>query len=124
MSASITLNHSISKTRKGTVKLELSCVAVGISPKVFAIEVYPKSADARAPQVRFSHVCSPMELNEFPEDEPGENCYFRVDNISMILDDDRMIEHIMSNMRSDISKLVKEYNELEDAEPETGSFTV
>ena len=86
MSASIQLDHTITTTEAGTVKLQ--CVATGtnISGKVFAIEVLPATATRNDPIYRFSHICSPAELVEFPEDDPGDNCYFRTDDITMIFD--------------------------------------
>jgi len=119
MAVSITLNHRISKTQGGTVMLQLTTTAFGISDKVFAIEVLPCSADPAAPNVRFSHVCSPAELVEFPADTPGDNCYYRTNDITLVFDTDEMIEHVMRNMRGDIAKLVKEYNALEDGSAET-----
>ena len=113
MTANITLKHTVKKTSGGTLSLQLEAIASGISSKVFVIEVYPASADPNAPQYRFSHICSPAELVEFPEDEPKDNCYFRVNSVEFIFDTDKMLEHVMSNIRADISKLVKEYNNLE-----------
>ena len=122
MGASITLKHTIKKTAGGTVSLKLQTIAHGMSSKVFAIEVYPSSADVAAPHYRFSHVCSPSELVEFPEDDPRDNCYFRVDTVEFIFDTDKMIEHVMRNVRQDLSKLSREFNALEnDAEVVTGT---
>lgn len=123
MTASLTLNSEVRTTRKGTTLLKLFVVGLDISPKVFAIEVLPSSADKLAPQVRFSHVCSPAELAEFPEDVPGDCCYFRVSEIEMLFDTPAFVEHVMKNMRHDINKLVNEYNELKTAVPETDSVT-
>lgn len=113
MPVSITLNHEIRKTAKGTTSMELNVLAFGVSSKVFAIEVLPKSADFQAPNYRFSHVCSPAELIEFPEDEPGDACYFRTDSIELVFDDDSVIDHVLDNIRGDMDNLVKEFNSLE-----------
>lgn len=123
MSASITLNHTVKQTKGGTVSLLLRAVGYDVSSKVFAIEVLPRSADAVAPYYRFSHVCSPHELTEFPEDEPRDSCYFRVAEIELIFDTKDMVEHVMSNMKMDIRKLVRELNEIgsDDSIIEQGS---
>ena len=113
MAVSITLNHTIKKTPKGTVSMQLDVVAFGISSKVFAIEVFPKSADSQAPNCRFSHVCSPSELIEFPEDEPGDACYFRTDSVEFIFDNDLVIDHVLNNVNGDLDNLVKEFNAIE-----------
>ena len=121
----ITLSHIVKQTKGGTVSLLLRAVGFNVSSKVFAIEVLPRSADAVAPYYRFSHVCSPHELIEFPEDEPGDSCYFRVSEIELIFDTKDMVEHVMSNMRMDVKKLVRDFNELdsEDSVVEQGSET-
>lgn len=116
MAASITLTNSITMTAAGTVKLQLTVSASGISPKVFAIEVFPKSADDAAPVLRFSHVCSPAELIEFPEDEPLDNCYFRTDDITMIFDTAVIAESVLSHVKHDIRHLAAEYNALDDGQ--------
>lgn len=115
MSCTATVNYSAKKTDKGTVSLTVTVVAFDMSSKVFAIEVMPTSADRQAPYYRFSHVCSPAELIEFPEDEPMDNCYFRTDSIELIFDTDAMIEPVMDNIKKDIRKLVREYNALDKA---------
>ena len=123
MNASITLNYTVKRTTKGTISLAFTTVAYAISPKVFAIEVLPKSADPENPNYRFSHVCSPAELVEFPEDEPGDNCYFRTDAVEFIFDTDKITGHVISNMKEDIARLVTEFNRLEDASGVTESVT-
>ena len=114
----LTLKKTVKTTPEGYTSLRLDTTGYGLSAKVFAIEVIPKSADPRNSNVRFSHVCSPAELNEFPEDEPGDSCYFRVDSIEMVFDSYDMVEHVMRNMVSDIRKLVTAYNKLETAKPD------
>lgn len=118
MDISITLTYDITRTPRGTVSLKFLSVAYGVSSKIFAIEVLPKSADPEAPNVRFSHVCSPAELVEFPEDEPVDNCYFRTDAVEFIFDTDKMVDPVVANMKADVAKLVREYKALESAKPD------
>jgi hypothetical protein len=123
MSASITLSKTVTETERGTVKLVLSCTATDVSPKVFAIEVLPSSADEPAPIYRFSHICSPAEMEEFPADVPGENCYFRTDSIEMIFDTPKILDHVITNVENDIAKLVRELNALDTLASVTTSRT-
>ena len=123
MPASITLSKTVTETASGTVKLVLSCIATDVSPKVFAIEVLPSSADAPAPIYRFSHICSPAEMEEFPADVPGENCYFRTDSIEMIFDTPKILDHVITNVENDIAKLVHELNALDTLASVTTSRT-
>lgn len=113
MSISITLSHTVTATDEGTIKLNLNTTAVDISGKVFAIEVYPRSADLLAPLYRFSHICSPAELVEFPDEEAEDNCYFRTDSIEMIFDSSKIVERVLKHVSTDISFLVAEYKKLE-----------
>lgn len=119
----LTLQKTVKTTSKGYTYLRLDVVSFGMSAKVFAIEVIPNSADPKNHNVRFSHVCSPAELNEFPEDTPGDSCYFRVDSIEMMFDTYDMVDHVMQNMTSDIRKLVNALRELETAKPDVESIS-
>ena len=123
MAISITLTHSIKQTDKGTVKLELQTTATDTTEKVFAIEVLPRCADSLAPLFRFSHICSPSELVEFPDTVPGCACYFRTDEITMIFDTPVNAELVLQNIEKDIAKLVSELKILEDQPVESDTIT-
>lgn len=119
MTASIRLTSTVRRTKRGTLSLTFQTEGTNIDSAVFAIEVLPKSADSEAPNYRFSHVCSPAELVEFPAQEPGDSCYFRVSEIELILDTDKIVDAIIQHMQEDIGRLTAEYNELETAESYT-----
>lgn len=120
MSISIELSHKVTTTDNGTVKLELVCTATGITEKVFAIELLPRSADKLTNLYRFSHVCSPAELVEFPDTVPGDNCYFRISEMEMLFDTPVTAGLVLDNIKHDIRKLVREYKELEEQQSVTG----
>ena len=125
MAVSITLTQTVRHTEKGTCSLRFDAVALGCSSKVFAIEVLPKTADPKNPHVRFSHVCSPAELVEFPEDEPtGGSCYFRTDSVEFVFDNSLLIDHVSANMRRDIGHLASELNELDISDSTDGTVSV
>ena len=117
MNPSITLHQQITKTNKGTVRLHLYTTAENISAKVFAIQVMPASADSHTTRFRFSHVCSPAELVEFPAQAPGDNCYFRTDDLVMLFDDPKTADLALRNVAADIAKLISEYKALQNQEP-------
>ena len=116
MSVSIKLNHKITTARKGHTKLHLYVEAEDISPKIFAIELLPRSADKLKPLYRFSHVCSPSEMVEFPDSVPGDNCYFRTDDITMIFDTVTLASAVLDRVQHDIRTLVNAYNDFESDE--------
>lgn len=123
MAISITLTDTVKTTDKGTVSITFTSTCYGLSSKIFAIEVLPKAADFEAPNYRFSHVCSPSELVEFPEDVPGDCCYFRTDSIELVFDDDVFVKHVVDNMRADAKKLCDELMALDDADGITETVT-
>ena len=124
MSVSVKLNHTITTSRNGHTKLRLVVEADGISPKIFAIEILPRSADKLKPLYRFSHVCSPSEMVEFPDDIPGDNCYFRTEDIEMIFDTVALASAVLERVQHDIRILVNAYNEFsEESSTVSGSTT-
>ena len=125
MAVSITLTTTSKHTEHGTCSLKFDATAFGCSSKIFAIEVLPKTADPRNPHVRFSHVCSPSELVEFPEDEPsGNSCYFRTDSVEFVFDNSLLVDHVINHMRGDVGHLANELNELDVSDSEAGTVSV
>lgn len=92
--------------------------------KVFAIEEFPASADSTNSVYRFSHVCSPAEMVEFPEDAPGENCYFRISNVRMLFDSVAIADSTADAVVGDIRQLKNEYNAMDTAEVKSTTVTV
>lgn len=125
MPVSITLRQAVKHTVRGTCTMRFDADAFGCSSKVFAIEVLPKTADPRNPNIRFSHVCSPAELTEFPEDEAsGGSCYFRTDSVEFIFDNNLLVDHVSLNMHNDVRRLADELNELDVSDSDAGVVTV
>lgn len=124
MPATLNIKTVTKRTKHGTISLKFTAEGEGISSKIFAIEVLPKSADKVAPYYRFSHICSATELIEFPEDEPRDCCYFRVGEIEMLFDTDLYVDKVIANMVADAAKLTREFNDLYEAEEFSDSFIV
>jgi len=110
--ATITLTKEIVTTDRGAVKLTITAASEIMQSAVFAIEVIPRSSDTLDPLYRFSHVCSPSELVEFPDYEPEDECYFRVNCIEMIFDTAVLADATYHSIEKDVNALVKEYNQL------------
>ena len=110
--ATIEVSQQTVKTNKGAVKLTITAVGTNITSAVFAIEVIPRSSDTLDPLYRFSHVCSPSELVEFPDYEPEDECYFRTNCIEMIFDTGVLAAQTYHSIEKDVNALVKEYNQL------------
>lgn len=110
--ATINISQETTTSSKGAVKIKIKAVGDNITSAVFAIEVFPRSADSLAPLYRFSHVCSPSELVEFPDYEPDGACYFRTDEIEMIFDTAKMADLVYHSIEKDVNSLVVEWNQL------------
>lgn len=119
--ATIEISQETVKTDKGAVKLTITAVGTNITSAVFAIEVLPRSTDNLDPIYRFSHVCSPSELVEFPDYEPmNDTCYFRTDCIEMIFDTAVLADLTYHSIEKDVNTLVREYNQLFALQDDSG----
>lgn len=112
MAAYITLNTDMKQASGGNVRLMLWTNSAGMSNKVFAIEVLPRSADPTTARYRFSHICSVSELVELPDYDNGDTPYFRTDAVDFILEHASQVTPILRHMRADIKQLSADYNTL------------
>lgn len=110
--SNINLNTKVTLTEGGSIYVEMKTFSLTIPYKVFAIEVLPKSRDKYTPEYRLSHICSPVELAELPEDEPDDSSYFRTDEISMLFDTPIIADEAIKLITNDITKLDNEYSTL------------
>lgn len=124
MPSSLRLDRSVKITDRGTTSVTFRAVGDEMTSKVFAIEVLPGSADKSCPHYRFSHVCHPSELLEFPETELEDYSYFRTDEIEMIFDTPTPVEAVTARIASDMRYLVHEYNDLSDLDDEQASIVI
>ena len=111
--SNITVKVDAATTDRGAVYVRVQTSSVGLpSAKVFAIEVLPKAKDSTVPKYRLSHVCSVSEMEELPEDEPGDCCYFRTNDIGMIFDTAVLADATVDIIKADVAKLADEYTKL------------
>ena len=119
MSISIGLSHSYQVSDAGSVALTVTAIGKGVSSNIFAIEVMPESSSGE-PSYRFSHVCHPAELLEYPAEAPGDSVYFRVDTITCVTDTMLLASSMLDEMRSDVAELAAELNLLDAGADEYG----
>ena len=110
--ANILVHVNASVTAKGSIYVKVKTTSKSLPQKVFAIEVLPASKDKATKKYRLSHVCSPAELEEFPEDFDEESCYFRTDEIEMIFDTAKIAKLVIDQLRADVARLDTECTEL------------
>lgn len=112
--SSITITSDITETPAGVIKLAVQTSSEDMPAAVFVIEVLPKSRDPKNTNYRLSHVASLTELIELPAEEDPNQCYFRTDDIACLFDTTDIAVETLKIMRSDIDKLVLQYNQLND----------
>lgn len=122
MSKSISLVKAITITETGKAKLDIRAEGVNMTGKIFAIQVLPASADPENPEYMFSHVCTPMELYEFPENpQDSDLIYFRTDDIELLFDTVAMAERTLRVIMSRVEHLIFDMNALESTAISIGS---
>lgn len=112
--SSITVVSSITETSAGTIKLSVQTSSSDMPAAVFVIEVLPASRDPLNVQYRLSHVAKLTDLVELPDAPDPELCYFRTDDIQCIFDTTEIAVDTLKLMKSDIDKLVLQYNQMND----------
>lgn len=105
----ITIKVEVATTTADNVYVHMTTTSESLNPKVFAIEVLPKSKDPTVPKYRLSHICSVAEMEELPEEETDTECYFRTDDIGMIFDSAIIASKAIKMIKWDIKKLGEEY---------------
>lgn len=87
--------------------------ACGMSPKVFAFRMLPLNANTGETNGYFDHICSPVDLAEYPEDEPLAGAspqWFRLDYVDVLLRSWLEAEDFIAGVRSDLRRCVATLN--------------
>lgn len=105
----ITIKVEVTTTTANNVYVHMTTTSESLNPKVFAIEVLPKSKDSTVPKYRLSHICSVAEMEELPEEETDTDSYFRTDDIGMIFDSAIVAAKAIKMIKWDIKRLGEEY---------------
>jgi hypothetical protein len=96
--------HSVDGIR---VRLETSN-AVDMPSKIFAYTLSPLVAGETVRTASFSHVCSPSDLNDYPEDEPTPGVrpeWFRLDYVDVVLRARTEVHAFIREAASDVYRL-------------------
>ena len=85
---------------------------------IFVLQV--SSNDTKGNKVAtFSHIANPADIAMYPENEPGDRPYYRVDDIKLILTSAQWRDSVMSTIKSDIKFLVDSINAYGEESSET-----
>lgn len=79
-----------------------------MSNKVFAYQMMPLKPNEEERVGSFDHVCSPVDLEEYPEDEPIENsrpAWFRLDYVDVLLRSRAEVKAFIQDVLEDVKRL-------------------
>jgi hypothetical protein len=82
--------------------------AVGMTDKIFAYLMTPKNPTTAEKEGVFDHVCSPVDLAEYPEDAPIENsrpAWFRLDYVDLHLRSREEADDFLARVKLDAGGL-------------------
>lgn len=98
------LAASTSGTR---VRFQVEC-AVGVSPKIFAYRLLPLQPGESSQVGFFDHVCSPSDLEDYPEDSPRDGeapPWFRLDYVDLLVRSSAEAENLVQTIEEDVATL-------------------
>jgi hypothetical protein len=81
---------------------------VDMSDKIFAYQLLPLKPGAEARVGAFDHVCSPTDLEEYPEDDPIPNdrpAWFRLNYVDVLLRSRSEVKEFIENVVEDVQRL-------------------
>lgn len=82
--------------------------AANMPSKIFAYLMLPLKAGATNPVGAFDHVCSPVDLEEYPEDDPTPDsrpAWFRLDYVDVLLRSRAEVEAFIRDVVDDVQRL-------------------
>jgi len=82
--------------------------AAEMASKVFAYLMLPMKPGANTAVGAFDHVCSPVDLEEYPEDEPLPNvrpAWFRLDYVDVLLRSRAEVNAFIADVAEDVQRL-------------------
>lgn len=104
-----TSRYTLGRDDAVRVRIEVAC-ADGLTDKIFAYRLLPKNPKTGAKRGFFSHICSPADLEDYPEDEPIPTHvppWFRLNYVDVLLRSTTEAEAFIEDVRSDIRRLLR-----------------
>lgn len=101
--------------------------AVGISPKIFAYRMLPLNPETLERVGTFSHVCSPVDLEEYPEDAAVEGSvppWYRLSYVDILVRSQAEADDFIATVLEDVDSLIATLNTMDTLPPSSrGSRT-
>jgi hypothetical protein len=91
-----------------------------MSNKIFAYLMLPLKAGADSKAGAFDHICSPTDLEEYPENDPIPNsrpAWFRLDYVDVLLRSRAEVEAFIRDVVEDVQRLKNTLDLMDDLLP-------
>ena len=93
--------------------------AEGLPDKIFAYQLLPTSPVTMARAGVFDHVCSPTDLEEYPEDAPlahQQPAWFRLSYVDVLVRSWAAVQLHRQHLHDDVAVLLTTLNRMDDLE--------
>jgi len=120
----IKLNWSVSRYYAHTtdgIRVRIEASNANLMPaKVFAYQMLPIGPADAERAAMFDHVCSPSDLEEYPEDEPLPNvrpAWFRLNYVDVLLRSRTEVDRFIHDVTADVNSLKEVLDVADDLSP-------
>lgn len=94
--------------------------AYNVSDKIFAYRLLPTDPTTGVSAGSFSHVCSPADLEDYPENAPTGNtvpAWYRLNYVDLLLHSAEEAETMKTQIQEDVQLLIDQLNALASLQP-------
>lgn len=87
--------------------------SIGVSPKVFAYLMQPLSSSDQTQRAQFDHICSPPDLEDYPEDSPVVHsipAWFRLNYVDLLFRSQHELQQALADIKVDLGSLISTLN--------------
>jgi hypothetical protein len=103
------------------IRVRIEATDANLMPnKIFAYLMLPIKAGADNRAGMFDHVCSPADLEDYPEDEPvsgARPAWFRLDYVDVLLRSREEVDDFVRAVQYDVAALKTALDRVETLEP-------
>lgn len=88
--------------------------------KIFAYLLMPVGPQAESRAGMFDHICSPSDLEEYPEDEPvtsARPAWFRLDYVDVLLRSREEVHDFIADVKQDVEALKRTLDVMDSVYP-------
>lgn len=104
-------NYRLGRDDGIRIRIDAECPE-GMSPKIFAYRMLPLTPQGQQAG-HFSHICSPVDLEEYPEDGPCPGTspeWFRLSFVDVLVRSTEEAQNLVQIVREDVTRLISTLN--------------